>query len=957
MVDWPGWLAFVLALVPAAIRLPRTRSLVRHVDDPALPERLAGSRNLIAFAFSLAATLEIILWPRLALFTMPLLIVAFALAGWPLRRALFAETWSFPSYLWFYARLTFAIYGFWMLLIASPWLTDFDGRQGWLAAAVLGALLLAWNSFYFPVLRFILRATPVTSPALVERFRAVIAKTTLPPPDVEYVDMRGGVLVNALAMPGITRSGVLFTSTLLDRFDDDEVEAIFAHEVAHLEHYHPAYLRRLRASGWLLVAASVAIGPVMQATAPEYRSFLIAWPLVVLGYMIALGGHKQKHETESDLRSAALTGKPEVMVRALIKLYELMKLPRRLDPSVEVNASHPSLARRIQAIRSATGGAAETLPDAVLFAHESTSVTLHADRVVWNEREGASFTLAYSALDELRIEADSKGAAHLIASDPAGRKWRMRLAHEDVARAHAALNIVDVRLRATPAGASKWVTLGRLAAMICALAALAAWQLASVFIAAAAAIMAERPVLRAAGAAAIAGGVLTLRDGRVPDFAGILIAAGVLVLFVAWRDTREVASRYTWRVVAVIGVLALLCLIPVALAATNWLALHQAARLWPGVATASIAFAAANWPRRTPAWIAATVVAGAIGVASIALGAARTADLLVDDPFLSRLSPTRALALPAAPETTFELDVAPHDVFISPNARAIAAVNEDHYEEYLFHVGRPGAALMELPGDAAVFVDDDRLLLLDANRGVAQLRLIHVDRTAPIWTIDIELADPSLAVTRDGQNWEMLGVRDNGEFARVTGSMNGTISREQTWPIGATAGTGVLSPLIADESTLIARKAGYDRRGFGLNPAMSAWFDPWRTESRFFRIDASGQHEVMHSVLDVDCAPVPIAGEPPVCWAFDGSRTHVFRLGRDAALTPLAVTDGRLIVDVTGGWAIGWAPRPYAVHLESGKAYEMNAARGFFAAGGPFLGVVEIRDSRAVVELYRVNAR
>ena len=121
MFDWPGWLALVLAIAAAALRLFRTRSLLRHIDDPALPERLAR-RNLTAVVFGMVLSLEIIVWPRYALGTVPLLIVLSALAGWPLRRALFSETWSFPSYLWFYARLVFAIYGFWIALVWSAFL-------------------------------------------------------------------------------------------------------------------------------------------------------------------------------------------------------------------------------------------------------------------------------------------------------------------------------------------------------------------------------------------------------------------------------------------------------------------------------------------------------------------------------------------------------------------------------------------------------------------------------------------------------------------------------------------------------------------------------------------------------------------------------------------------------------------------------------------------------------------
>ena len=958
MLDRFGWVAFLLALIPAVVRLPRTRSLLRHIDDPTLPERLLGSRTLIAVVFSFVFAFEITLWTRLAPLTIPLQIVAFALAGWPLRRALFAETWSFPAYLWFYVRLTVAIYGFWILLVASIWLTDLDGTRGWVAAAVLGGVLLVLNEKYAAVIAFILRTKPVASPALLERFAAIIAKTAVTPPNIDYVDMRGGVLVNAIALPGVKKSTVLFTSTLLERFDEDEVVAIFAHELAHLEQHNPAYLKKLRWIGWLLIIATVTITPLVKTVAPGLEFVVSFWPFVILAYMAIRGSHRQKHETESDLRSAALTGQPEVMVRALVKLHEMMKLPRRLDPSAEVHASHPSLARRMQAIRAASGAVADTLQEAVTFRHESTVVTLHADRVVWAEGDVAAYTLAYAALDELRLVADQPGTMRLVASDPAGRKWSMPLASDDVARAHAALNVVDARLRPAPAGASKWEVVGRLVAMICLVAAMITMQLASIVVAALAAIKFEPPLARAAGVAALIGGVFALRDGLVPEYGWILILSAVLLLFVTYRDTREIVSRATWRLVSLIGFFALLAAIPIAMAARNWLAVHQAARLWPGAAIMSLAFAAANWPRRSPAWRAATVLAAAAGVASMALGTTRAADVLVDDPFLSDLQRTRPLPFPAAADSRFEIDFVPQDVILSPNARSIAAVTEDDYEEYVFHAGRPGHALTGLPADAALFADDDRLLLLDEDRGTARLRMIEIDRAdTPLWSKEIQLSGVSASIGRDGRTWQLLGTTEAGEFARVTGSIDGGDAARETWPIAKTAGNGRLFPLVARESRLIVHKTSYDRHGLNLGATWQPWVDPWRAESRFIQIDPSGQREVMHSVLDVDCSPSPLTDEDPICWGYDGSRTHVFTLSADATLTPLAMVGGRLSVDVTPGWIVGWSPRPYAVHRASGRVYELGEARGFFAAGGAFAGVVSAREDSAVVELFRITAR
>ena len=129
--------------------------------------------------------------------------------------------------------------------------------------------------------------------------------------------------------------------------------AIFAHEVAHLEHFHGATLKKFFWIGVAFITAAVTIAPLLRTYAPQYAWLIWGWPLVAVSYTVILMQSRQKHETQSDLRAVALTGDPDALVRGLTKLHALARMPRRLDPNVEVTASHPSLARRIQAIRAA----------------------------------------------------------------------------------------------------------------------------------------------------------------------------------------------------------------------------------------------------------------------------------------------------------------------------------------------------------------------------------------------------------------------------------------------------------------------------------------------------------------------------------------------------------------------------------------------------------------------------
>ncbi|HJU43691.1 MAG TPA: M48 family metalloprotease, partial [Vicinamibacterales bacterium] len=445
----------ILALVPALVRLRRGQTLARYLDDPAFPERLLGSRTLLTAAFAFAVAIEIVLWPRQTWWSLPLLLLSLVAAGWPLRRAMFAETWSVGTYVLFYVRLVVAIYGFWIVLMAAPWLTRFDGPP-WIAPLLLGAVLVIWNEQHTVVLKWIFRARPVTAASLLERCRTIVARSNIVPPKIDYVDMKGGVFANAVALPDTATPSVLFTSSLLERLDEDEAVAIFAHEVAHLEHFNPRYLRKLRAAGWAIVMAAVTIGPLLHYYAPRFESFVWAWPFVVFAYTSILTVHRQKHETESDARAVALTGDAEALVRGLAKLHALGKVPRRLDPNVEVHLSHPSLARRVQAIRAAAGTAATRLDEPVTLQSGTTVVTLHADRLAWSEADGTSHALPYATLNDLRIEAGGGGAATLSAADTHGRRWTLSLAETDVARTQAALDVIDVRLRPAPSGVGVW---------------------------------------------------------------------------------------------------------------------------------------------------------------------------------------------------------------------------------------------------------------------------------------------------------------------------------------------------------------------------------------------------------------------------------------------------------------------------------------------------------------------
>ena len=920
----------LLALVPAAARLYRGRIMARHVNDPAIPERLAGGRNVLSFIFTFVLVLEIALWARHTWWSVPLLLLTFLAAGWPMRRVLFGETWSVAEYVWFYVRLFVGIYGFWILLMTAPWV--WNGLPGWSTVAVLGIVLMLWNAQFGRVLRFLMRAQPITTPALLDRFARIDAQTSIPKPRAEFVDMRGGVLVNALALPDTVQPGVIFTGSLIDRLEEREVAAIYAHEVAHLEHFNRAYLLRLQWVGWALIAAAVLVAPLAELYLPPRMGWLPwAWPMVVMIYNAVLVNVRQKHETESDLRAVALTGDAEAVISGLSKAYALGRLPRRLDPNVEVTASHPSLARRIQAIRKAGALQPVDLVEPVVLEDGASSVTLHADRLVWNESRLSSHTIAYDALDELRIDADRNGVTRLTASDPQGRRWTMPIAAADLARVQSALDIVDARLRPTPAGHGVWRTIGILVALMSAVAAVGTGQFAAMLVAVLAVASFERPLVSAAGMAGVIGGAIAIREGSTPELAAVLILSASLLLFIAYRDRRDIYSKLTRRLVFTVGVLAVLMLVPVAVAVGNLLSLHQAARDWHASAVLLLALAGAMAlsPGR---WRATAVLAGIAGAAIVTFGSTRVIDALLRDPFLAEAPTPPALALPDDPMAEFDLDVYPSELLLSPDGRAIAVMeshaDDDHRSS--IHIGRPGARLTESSGDQVVFVSEDRLLMTRWSDGQTLLQLVNVDDPAtPLWEKKLALGNARIAVDRANHTWQLLGYASSLAFVRVIGSLEDGAFTTREWPFRWSKQTmATHQPLWADDTRiLIAAKTYRNSNHFEWLGNWTYVLNRFGSETRFSVIDDSGVAELFQSPLEVDCHPAAEIGAPAICSASDGSRASLARVDGAGNVTLLGQFPNYLHFDVTSHWITGWSRRPFALDLRTGDMMRVRNRR------------------------------
>ena len=293
--------------------------------------------------------------------TLPLFALCVWLGSFPLRKTVFAEEWTLGEYLRSRVRVTLGVMLFWIVLLFKPALVGTAGMNnfGWIIAA-----MLIWSYEYRALMLWGFEAGPMNDPELLARLNAIAAKSRARPPEILEIGTPKAHFPNAFAFPHPARPRVLLSRTLLRHLDGDEVAAIFAHEVAHLEHYMG---KRARIAAWsmflLVIVGAVMAAACMNADQRYGAVFAeVVWVVAIqIGYSRRRRKH-QAHEGHSDVRAAELCGDPEALIRALTKLHALGRVPEKWDR--EKSYSHPSLVRRIQAIREAavTSGTSRTSP-------------------------------------------------------------------------------------------------------------------------------------------------------------------------------------------------------------------------------------------------------------------------------------------------------------------------------------------------------------------------------------------------------------------------------------------------------------------------------------------------------------------------------------------------------------------------------------------------------------------
>jgi Zn-dependent protease with chaperone function len=912
-------LAVAIAVVIAAgLAWAVATPLIRAAEGPTLPERLlqwSGQHRFVG----LLAYLPAVFSGRHAAWALPVAWLGLQITTHRVRRRVFGDTWSFAGQVWWKVRAFLAMWAWWWTLMLLPVLLIDAGARPALTIA-LGVVLFLWLYFYNDVLGAILGARPIVAPTLLDAFEPILAKARVRRPRLVHAGPRGGLLVNAFALGAMRGDTVLFFDGLLDEMPPTESAAVLAHEIGHLEDFARRRWQVYSVAPLLVTGAVTVTLGIQQLGWPAWLA--IAWCPAPLLWLVLRVTRSQQRENESDARAVELCGDGEALIRALAAIHSQARVPRRFHPTLAERATHPSLARRIQAIRAA-GGVAPAPIEPRAFAGDGVprGVLFEAERIVFvafgSERPDlgdlASVVLRaahvdaipYAELSSLHIEPRRDGAATLVATERHGAVHRLRLASGDLGAVQALMDLVDQRLGPMPAAPRLPKLVGRAAALAAFLAATpwSAWGVMAMALLGL--IRPTAPTLSAIAGGLLATAALAARHPSTTPLvpAPVLGLIGLAASLVAIRQfRRDLASqkRFRWDgfLFAAFVVTAAAALIPlwliVALGYTDLGRLHAAARAFAAAAAGFTALGAlcVVVPRRL-ARIAA-VTAFTLSAAVAAVGSDAFRDRVVPDPLIAPAPPVVVRDLDVPANGTIRTAGTHSYVTLAADAQHVLLIPGESGERYTV-AGFDGWQ-RDIDAADAMFVDAATLLVARWEKRTLVLSTEAVRAAAPRWAVRIEDAPRGHIDVDASGRWRVDPDFDPDDSAddasRVEGRVGETAFTRTPLPMPRAA-----SGILPDRSVAASGAVIAVTREFAGSQHRLSWLLPdlaWR--SVLERIGGTAPGVLARSRLALDCYGPSMTSTSATCLARTGDDTFVWEVPADAGSPrPLAALTGRVV--------------------------------------------------------------
>lgn len=221
-------------------------------------------------------------------------------------------------------------------------------------------------------------AEVIQDAALIRRVRELseAAKLKQPPLLMFLPDGVPGAFVTGIAR----RKRILISSSLIEELTDDELDGIFAHEIAH-----------------------VASQDVRVMVLSGFLRDLVAWNPVA---HLALRCLVAQRELEADSCAASLTGKPLAVASSLLKMCELMKRHSLLrpHPGVAFVRRRARLKRRVAHLLALADGRVANRPASRLpYIGAACLAAVMGLQVGAQVAQQADFAIVWDAPDTYRI--------------------------------------------------------------------------------------------------------------------------------------------------------------------------------------------------------------------------------------------------------------------------------------------------------------------------------------------------------------------------------------------------------------------------------------------------------------------------------------------------------------------------------------------------------------------------
>ncbi|HEY0561693.1 MAG TPA: M48 family metallopeptidase [Methylophilus sp.] len=247
------------------------------------------------------------------------------------------------------------------ILFAALWLMQSAGEYWWFYLWVVWSvfnivMLAVYPTFIAPLFN---KFTPLSDESLKSRIERLLTKC-------------GFKSQGLFVMDGSTRSGhgnayftgfgsskrVVFFDTLLDKLNENEIEAVLAHELGHFKHHHVikriammffASLLGLALLGWLINQSWFYAGLGVNVPS-DYMAlilFLMVSPVFLFLLRPLMASYSRKNEFEADDYAAKHANAGD-LIEALVKLYRDNASTLTPDPLHSTfYDSHPPASMRI----------------------------------------------------------------------------------------------------------------------------------------------------------------------------------------------------------------------------------------------------------------------------------------------------------------------------------------------------------------------------------------------------------------------------------------------------------------------------------------------------------------------------------------------------------------------------------------------------------------------------------